>query len=341
MLTNYRSRAPVRISFGGGGTDVSPYCDERGGCVVNAAIDRYNYASGSFRNDEKVVIDSADYVQSLLYHSVKEMGKDPELALVKASITKMNPVGKGLEVYVRSDVPPKSGLGGSASAFVAMIGLFNEMNGVKMDRQKIAELAVKLEREELGNFGGRQDQYASSFGGINFLEFGKGGKVKVSPIRMKEGHVLELEKSLLMVYAAERSASGDIISDQMKRYSLDKGKGVGTSDALDKTKEAAIGIRKALESGDLNEFGRLLDEGWKLKKKFSPLISNSGIDRIYEAALSSGAMGGKISGAGGGGFMFFYCEPNKEHRVAERLRAMELDPKWVKFDFGGLKTWTV
>jgi len=257
---------------------------------------------------------------------------------VKAVIKKMNNSGRGVDVYVRSEIAPKSGLGSSASAFVALIGMFDRMNDGKMEREKIAEMAVRLEREELGNFGGKQDQYAAAIGGINFLEFEEGGKVKVEKVRIRTSHVLELEKSLILVNAAERVASGDIITDQMQRYKKKEG---STEGALDRTKEIAKEARRALEKGDLEEFASLLDEAWKSKKKFSPLITNSKIDGIYEAAKKAGALGGKISGAGGGGHMFFYCEANKEHKVAEKMRSLGLVPEGVKFDFEGLRTWEI
>jgi D-glycero-alpha-D-manno-heptose-7-phosphate kinase len=236
---------------------------------------------------------------------------------------------------MRSDVPPRSGLGASAAAFAAMIGLFNHMRAERsMTNYEIAELAYKLEREELGIGGGYQDQYATVFGGLNFIEFGNGW-VRVNPMKMRKDHILELEKHIVLVYTRDRTVQGDIIEAEKKAWKEKK----DVADALDKTKEIAHEIRFALIKGDLIKFGDLLNESWETKKKHSSLISDRYINEIYDLAMKNGAMGGKISGAGGGGFMFFLCEPNREHRVISALDAAGLKPVPFTFDFEGLQTW--
>src|SRR3989344_84435 len=190
-----RSRSPVRISFAGGGTDVPPYRDEKGGCVVSATINKYAYATLEQRADSIIHIHSADFLKSLEFKNTSEIEYNNELDLLKAVIKKMAP-SAGMNIFMRCDVPPKSGLGSSAAAFSAMIGLFNHMRKErKMTDYEVAELAYRLEREELKVGRGNQDQYATVFGGMNFIEFGNGW-VKVNPLRMKKDHLLELEKHL-------------------------------------------------------------------------------------------------------------------------------------------------
>ncbi len=331
-----RSRAPVRISFAGGGTDVSPYCDEHGGCVVNATITKYSYASLTQRADDKIAIAAADYVEKLLFHRISDISYDNRLDLIKAVVKKMSGDRGGFDIFMRSEVPPKSGLGSSAAAFVALIGMFNRLQGLKMSNYEIAETAVSLERTELGNMGGRQDQYACAFGGLNFIEFYRDSHVKVTPLKLKQEHALELEKSLLLVYVAPREKSGDIISDQMKRYGRGEKE---TVEALHESVLLAKEMKKALSEGHLGRFGELLDLSWKQKKKFSPLISNPNIEKIYRIAKEAGALGGKISGAGGGGFMFFFCDVDKEYNVSVRLGELGLNPMPVHFDSHGMRAW--
>ncbi|MFH0832235.1 MAG: GHMP kinase [Candidatus Aenigmatarchaeota archaeon] len=345
-----RSRAPVRISFGGGGTDVPPYCDEHGGCVLSATINKYSYASLESRNDQEIHIESGDFLKKLRFGSIDEMAYDNELDLLKAAIKNLNTTRMGLNIFLRSSIPPKSGLGGSASCFVALIGLFNHIRADKMTNYEIAELAHRLEREELKIAGGKQDQYAAVFGGINFIEFG-GNWVRVNPITMKKDHLLELEKHLVLVYVGDRpkedvtreyitgkTKTDDIIGDQVKSV-LEKKESV--IEALDRTKEIALDMRRAFMIGDLIGFGELLHKAWEEKKKFSNMISNRYIDDLYALARKHGAIGGKITGAGGGGFMLFFCEPNKEQIVAEQLEKAGARPTSFAFDFDGLQTWEV
>ncbi len=330
-----RSRSPVRISFGGGGTDIPPYCHEHGGCVVSATLNKYSYATLESRPDQKIFIESVDFLKSLKFGNVSEMTYNNELDVLKAVIKHLNTTNMGANIWMRSDVPPRSGLGSSAAAFAAMIGLFNHMRSEKaMTNYEIAELAYKLEREELKIGGGYQDQYATVFGGINYIEFGGHG-VRVNPVKLKKDYVLEMEKQLVLAYAGERSTSGDIIEAEKKGYKEDKEK----YEALEKTKQLAEEIRYALMRGDLERFGRLLHESWETKKKHSSLVSDKRINDIYDLAIKNGALGGKVSGAGGGGFMFFLCEPNKEHIVTAALEKIGAKPINFVFDFEGLQTW--
>ena len=330
-----RSRSPLRISFAGGGTDIAPYCNERGGAVVAATINKFAFATLETRQDKEIHIESVDFLKNMHFRNMGEIEYNNELDVLKAVIKHLNTSGRGANIWVRSDVPPRSGLGASAAAFSAMIGLFNHMRAEKsMTNYEIAELAYQLERNELKIGGGYQDQYATVFGGLNYIEFGNGW-VRVNPMRMKKDHILELEKHLVLVYTKDRQVGGDIIEAEKKGY---KEKG-DVSDALDKTKELTQEIRYVLMKGDFLRFGELLHEAWEAKKKHSALVADKYINDIYDLAIKNGALGGKISGAGGGGFMFFYCEPNKEHRVISALQGAGLTPVSFTLDFEGLQTW--
>lgn len=330
-----RSRSPLRISFAGGGTDIPPYCHERGGAVVAATINKYSYATLETRQDKEIHIESVDFLKSLQFRNMNEITYDNNLDILKAVIKHLNTTGRGANIWMRSDVPLRSGLGASAAAFASMIGLFNHMRAERsMTDYEIAELAYKLEREELGIGGGYQDQYATVFGGLNFIEFNHNG-VRVNPMKLRKDHVLELEKHLVLVYTRDRQVQGDIIEAEKKEWKEKS----DVAEALDKTKGLAQEIRYALIKGDFIRFGELLHEAWETKKKHSSLISDKYINDIYDLAMRHGALGGKISGAGGGGFMFFYCEPNKEHKVIAALEAAGIRHVPSTFDFEGLQTW--
>lgn len=334
-----RSRAPTRISFAGGGTDTPPYCDTQGGCVVSAAINRYAYSTIESRNDQEIHIESGDFLKKVMIPDMDSITYDDELDVLKAAVKNMNSRRMGLNVFMRTDVPPRSGLGGSAAAFVSLIGSFDHLNGKTMTNYEIAETALRLEREELRIPGGKQDQYASVFGGLNFIEF-KDGHVRVNPLKMPKDNQLELEKHLLLAYLGDRKVSngGDIIKDQTRNIQN------GNEDAIsafNRMKEITIETRNALKSGDLMRFAELLHEGWLSKKKFSNLISNDDINKVYDFARKNGALSGKMTGAGGGGFMLFFCEPNKEHSLAAKLQDIGINPMPFAFDFEGLRTWEV
>jgi len=330
------SRAPVRISFGGGGTDVSPYTEEHGGCVVSAAINKYAWGSLELAESTGIKLYDSHY-PSVRFKSLGDVRYGTKQDLLSAVVKNMHSGRRGVTMRLRGDVPPRSGLGSSASAFVSLIGLFNHMRRESMMTDyEIAELAFRLEREELGNKGGRQDQYASVFGGLNFIEFRGDDFVRVNPVRLKRDHLLELEKNLILVHVMDRKKSGDIISDQVRGYVTGR---AGVVDALNMVKALAEETHRALLKGDLARFGLLLHEGWMEKKKFSPMISNTRIDRIYAKARRHGALGGKIGGAGGGGHMIFYCESGREEEVAKALSDSGCYVRSFSFDMQGLQTW--
>ena len=336
MGVSVRSRAPVRISFAGGGTDVSPYPEERGGCVISTAINKYSFTSLK-THDSKFIKMSTHGSTELLLESMEETVMDGNFDLAKTVLMEIKPKD-GLEIFFRNDVPPRSGLGSSAAGFVSLIGAFNSAYKMGFSRHKIAQLAFDLERNRLKIKGGKQDQFASAYGGFNFIEF-KENKVKVNPLRLKPAVLNELEKNLILVFTRKREKQGhDIIADQTKSL-LTKKKDV--LNAFDSAKAIAIEMKNVLSKADMEGFGKLLHEGWVEKKKYSKHISNPFIDKLYEKALHAGAIGGKISGAGGGGHMVFYCYPDKEINVKEALASMGATHIPFSFDFKGLQTWSV
>ena len=329
-----RSRAPLRISFGGGGTDVSPFDQKYGGCVLNCTINKYVYGLLKLRDDKKIRLVSSDYRLSVIYSDIKHLEFDGHLDLIKGIIKRVD-VNYGFELEVRSDVPPNSGMGSSAGVCVAVIGLFNHLLvESKMTKSQIAELAYKVEVEDLKNHGGRQDQYASVYGGFNFFEFRGDDFVKVSPLNLKREILLELERNTVLVYTGKRGISG--LQHDNNEISLRK-----RSEYLQAIKVLGYESFDSLTRGDMNRFGNILEETWELKKKAFPKSTNKYIDSLYLAAKTAGAIGGRVAGAGGGGHMVFYCRPGSEHKVTKVLQAMGTKSVDFSFDYQGLETWEV
>lgn len=337
MPASVRSRAPVRISFAGGGTDVSPYPEEKGGCVLSATINKYSFTSLGIHDKGFIKLHSHDSPEVML-QSVEDAVLDGNFDLAKTVLMEMKPE-KGVDLFFRNDVPPRSGLGSSAAGFVSLLGAYAHAFGRKLSRKRIAELAFELERNRLKVKGGKQDQFASAYGGMNFIEFCGGNKVKVNRLNLSRGTLNELEKNMVLVFTSQRASHGtDIISDQTKSY-VD-GKSAVTS-ALDAAKEIALEMKSRLKEGDLEGFGKALGQGWAEKKKYSSLVSTPFIDSLYSEAIASGAIGGKITGAGGGGYMLFYCYPDKEIFVRNRLEELGAVPVPFSLEFKGLETWGV
>jgi len=331
-----RAKAPLRISFAGGGTDVSPYPEQEGGCVLNATIGRYAWGSLRTRDDDKIRINSVDLGISVCYDK-NQLNFNGELDLVKAAIRRLDACHGGFDIFLHTDAPPGSGLGSSSALVVALVGLIKEFKAVSLGDYELAHLAYQIEREDLGIPGGRQDQYACAFGGFNFIEF-RGDRAIVNPLRIVDGVANELEHNLLLCYTGRTRRSEPIIADQIGRFEL------GNPDAtegLHAQKKLASDMKNALLRRNLNEFGELLHCAWMAKKRLSKKISNPSIDELYEAARKHGALGGKITGAGGGGYMIFYCQFEQKHKVADALTKMGAVPMEFAFEPRGIQTWRV
>lgn len=331
----YRARAPLRISFCGGGTDVDPYPAERGGVVLSTTVDKYAYASLRPRKDDRLRITSLDYDIVANYHRSK-LDYDGELDLVKA-VARHFEMPSGADLFIHSDAPPGTGLGSSSTMCVALAGVFADWLRVPLTNYEIAELTYRIEREELQIAGGRQDQYAATFGGFNYIEFLADATV-VNPLRIRPELVHELEYNLLLCYTGKTRRSDNIVASQAKAFVEGEKKVVG---ALDKMKLLTADMKTALLLGDLPRFGKLLHTAWLEKKRLSRKISSDRIDNLYQVARRHGALGGKILGAGGGGYLLVYVPFSKKHHVARVLT--EAGGEVVPFSFteGGLSVWSV
>lgn len=330
-----RSKAPLRLSFAGGGTDVSPYSDTKGGVVLNATINKYAYATLVTRKDDVMNIRSLDYDVVADFKVNQKLVFNGEMDLAKGVIRRLHQDSGGFDLYTHSDAPPGSGLGSSSTMVVALIGAFRESRMIPLAEDEIAFLAYEIERKDIGIKGGKQDQYSAAFGGFNYMEF-EGGQAIINPLRIKPEIVNELQYNMLLCYTGGTRLSAKIIDSQVRNYVTGKKE---TVEAMDLLKQNAVDMKRALLTGRLNEFGELLASGWEQKKRMSDRISNAEIDEMYEEARKAGAIGGKITGAGGGGFLMLYCRFDRRHKVAERVE--QLGGKVVDFQFEekGLQTW--
>lgn len=337
-----RSKAPLRLGLAGGGTDVSPYSDLYGGAILNATIDLYAYASLEPLNNGKIefVIDGTS--KSLVVDSAKQLEevKDFELFIgVYNRVVKqfnLSTLSFRLTSYI--EAPQGSGLGTSSTIVVSLLGAFVEWLHLPLGKYDIAHLAYEIERMDLRMTGGKQDQYAATFGGINFLEFLGSDKVIVNPLQLKPEVIYELEFNLLLYFTATQRLSATIINEQVKNVNEKNTKSV---DAMHNLKEQAQQMKEALLRGDLQQIGEILHFGWQNKKQMAASISNPLIDSVYETALTHGATGGKISGAGGGGFMFFYCPAVTKIKVAKAIEQLGGRVQSFKFTQQGLTTWRI
>ncbi len=333
--TIYRSKAPLRISFAGGGTDVSPYPEERGGVVLNTTISHYAYCTIVPRGDDTVQAHSLDYDTVAKFDRSDAWSKSDELALVRAVVNKMD-VPTGLDLFLHSDAPPGSGLGSSSTLVVALIGLMRHWLRRPMTDYEIAELAYEVERVDMAIAGGRQDQYAATFGGFNFIEF-LPDAVVVNPLRIPADTVNELEYRLLLCYTGVTRMSGNILSTQIQGYVEKRADVVA---ALDRIKAITLDMKNALLLGQLDDFGAMFDYAWQNKKRLASAISNAHIEELYDVARKAGALGAKVSGAGGGGFLLIYCPFDRKHRIAEALEKAGGRIAPFAFEPNGIQAWT-
>jgi D-glycero-alpha-D-manno-heptose-7-phosphate kinase len=334
----FRAKAPLRVSFAGGGTDVAPFPEREGGLVLNATINRYAYGTLRPRRDEDIQIESVDFGQTARFGFGDAMSFDGKLDLVKAAIRRLCPPderGGGFELFLHSNAPPGSGLGSSSTMMVTLIGLLKEFRSVPLTDYEIAQLAYDVERVDLGLKGGLQDQYAATFGGFNFLEL-DGDRVVVNPLRVPGDTIMELEHNLLLAYTGRTRQGDHIIEDQTQRFETAQSDAV---EGLRMQKQLAVDMKNALLQRRVGDFGALLHEAWQAKKRMSERISSDYIDEMYEEAMKVGAIGGKVTGAGGGGYMLFYCRYDRKHRVADRLEELGAKVTEFAFEHEGLRTW--
>ena len=332
-----RAKAPFRISFAGGGTDVPPYPELEGGAVLSGTIDRYAHGSLRPRTDGLISIESVDLGLKVDFPVQEDLDLGGELRLVKAAIRRFIPSNdKGFSLRLRSQAPPGSGLGSSSTLTVALVALLQEHYGLGLSNYETAEIAYQIEREDLGIEGGMQDHYAATFGGFNFIEFGD--RVIVNPLRIRPEVVNELELSLLLCYSGISRESRQIISDQSSRLAR---KDPETLAGLQAQKQLAIDMKSALLRARLSEFAELLAQAWEEKRRLSPLITTPRMDQLYSLARSNGAIGGKVTGAGGGGHILLFCDFDARHRVIEALTGAGATMHEFNFSHDGVVTWRV
>lgn len=338
----YRSKAPLRIGLAGGGTDVSPYSDLYGGAILNVTISLSAYANIQLINEPKIILKAYDRDEEESYEIASSLPLNGTLDLLKGVYNRIQldyPFKpRGLKISTFVDAPAGSGLGTSSTLVVAILGAFVEMLKLPLGDYDIAHYAYDIERKDLQLAGGKQDQYAATFGGVNFMEFYKDDKVIVNPLRIRTQYIQELENNLLLFYTASSRESAKIIVEQQKNVNNKNEKSI---EAMHKLKEQAQHMKEALLRGRLDEIGKLLDIGFQQKRLMADNISNTQIEQLYHIAKQAGASGGKISGAGGGGFMIFYCPSNTRFDVMNALQKLEGTIKPYSFTKLGLQTWTV
>lgn len=337
-----RSRAPLRIGLAGGGTDVSPYSDIYGGAILNATIGMYATATIEPLNNGKIIFNAVDLGVCQEMEALEELPSNNDLALLIGVYNRVvrdyahRPLSFRLTTY--ADAPKGSGLGTSSTVTVAILGAFVEWLRLPLGEYDIAHLAYQIERNDLGMAGGKQDQYAATFGGFNFMEFYADDKVIVNPLRIRPEYINELEFNILLYYTGTSRLSAKIIESQTSNFVTKTEKSI---DAAHKLKEQAIRMKEALLKGKLAEIGNILDFGWHYKKQMAAEISNPLIEEIYDAAKNAGATGGKISGAGGGGFMMFYMPGIARYRVMDILKQYGGVVEQIHFTQEGLRSWTL
>lgn len=338
-----RARAPLRLGLAGGGTDVSPYCDEHGGYVLNATIDRYAYAIIKTL-DEPVVRFVATDQQTEKVKAVSDSFElNGKLGLHKAVYNHMikhynNDVPIQMELSTFCDAPVGSGLGSSSTLVVVMIRAFSELLNLPMDDYTIAHLAFKIERMDCGLQGGRQDQYSATFGGFNFMEFYADERAVISPLRVKNWIICELEASLLLFYAGVSRESAKIIAVQSNNV---KSGLVDAVEAMHGIKNEALTMKECILRGDFDGVVASMRKGWESKKRSATTVSNLHIDEIYNAAINAGALAGKVSGAGGGGFMMFFVPPEKRMDVVRALEGFNGQVSNCHFTKHGTQAWKI
>jgi D-glycero-alpha-D-manno-heptose-7-phosphate kinase len=338
-----RSKAPLRLGLAGGGTDVSPYCDEFGGYVLNATIDMYAYCTIEVTNNGKIVFFAADREESYESEAIEYLQLDGCLDLHKGIYNRIvkqfnngNPLSFRMTTY--SDAPAGSGLGSSSTMVVAILNAFAEWLNLPIGEYDMAHLAYEVERIDVGLDGGRQDQYAATFGGFNFIEFYNDDRVIVNPLRVKNEIINELENSIVLYYTGASRESANIIKEQVKNA---KEKNQNSLEAMHELKADALIMKETILKGDILKFAEYLGKSWSAKKRMATSISNNGIDAIFDLAIKSGAYTGKVSGAGGGGFMMFMVDPVRRLELIKALKNQTGSIMNFHFTTTGTQGWKI
>ncbi|MBF8984854.1 dehydrogenase [Lutibacter sp. B2] len=338
-----RSKAPLRLGLAGGGTDIFHYSNEFGGCVLNASIDMYAYCTIEPIDDNKIsfhAVDRNEYFESELTDFIEIDSVLPLHKGIYNRIVKDFNDGQplSLKVITYSDAPAGSGLGSSSTMVVAILKAFTEFLKVPLEAYDLAHLAYEIERLDLGFNGGKQDQYAATFGGFNFIEFYENDRVIVNPLRIKNWIINELENSIVLYYTGISRESANIIDEQTRNVKMKNTKSI---EALHQLKLDAFRMKDALLKGDILKIGKIIEKSWVAKKGTAVSISNEYIDFLYKAAIKAGAYSGKISGAGGGGFMMFIVDPVNRINVIRELNKFKGKVVNMHFTKQGTKGWWV
>jgi D-glycero-alpha-D-manno-heptose-7-phosphate kinase len=335
-----RSKSPLRLGLAGGGTDLDTYCNKYGGYVLNSTISLYVHCTIEVKDNGKIIFESTDMKQTVELVSSKYLELNGHMDLYKGIYNRIvkdyikKPLSFSISTY--SDVPSGSGLGGSSTLVVAVLKAFVEWLNLPLGEYDIARLAFDIEREDIGVVGGAQDQYAATFGGFNFMEFYDNKRVIVNPLRIKNWIIDELEASMVLYFTNITRQASQI--EHEKKSLLDDKKSLN---AMHEVKIDATFMKEVLLKGDITNFAKILGKSWKSKKKVSSSISNSEIDRIYDLAIANGAYSGKVSGAGGGGFMFFMVEPTKKLQLIRELDKQQGEVINFQFVKDGTRGWRI
>lgn len=340
-----RSRSPLRLGLAGGGTDMESFYSVHGGCVLNATIDLYACCTIKPKNDGKIRFIASDLGEEFETPIVDYIEPTGALKLHKAiynriikDFRKGQPIG-AFKMTTYCDSPPGSGLGSSSTLVVSIIKAYAELLSIPFGDYDIAHLAYEIERKDLGMKGGKQDQYAGTFGGVNFMEFYKDDKTIINPLKVRRWIISELEQSLILFYTGVSRDSNNIIEEQSENV---KNKSAKTIEAMLAMKQEALEMKEALLKGDIKAIAESMRRGWAAKKSASKMISNSNIDRIYDMVMDAGAMAGKISGAGGGGFIMFLAPPSQRMKII-RLLEQEKEGRTMPCHFvdEGSQSWRI
>jgi D-glycero-alpha-D-manno-heptose-7-phosphate kinase len=337
-----RSKAPLRLGLAGGGSDVSPYCDLYGGYVLNATINLYAYCTIEAQENQRIEFYAADLGQKTEYLSQKEIALDGILDLHKGVYNhlvkrfKLEPLSFSMTTY--SDAPPGSGLGSSSTMVVAIVKAFTEWLNLPLGEYEIARIAYEIERFDLNLSGGRQDQYAAAFGGFNFIEFNADEQVIVNPLRIKKWIIDELESSMILYYTGVSRSSAKIIDEQKKNTTSGN---TTALEAMDRIKQSSVEMKEAILKGDIYSVAKIIGSAWENKKKMATSITNENLEAIFDVAIQAGAMTGKVSGAGGGGFIMFMVDPIRKMNVINALNKMNGRVVPFQFSEGGCHGWKI